>query len=659
MSVPAWKQAILDRKKKAEEEQRKKEEEEASFIASLPPWKRALVKKQRSPGSTLEKKETGKPTSTNASDPSNKWMAAVQHEKAKESPKLPHRQTWAKQSPSPVSSTKETPSSYSGRSSKPATRPTTNSFSGALSAFSSNKTTSPTSTVKPTSNFRPAATTKVTAASSPATRRSVTTPNSSDTLSTSPPSLKEVSLRHNENTHATVISDKRRSFEGDDDEDAKLAAMPAWKKAIILRRRAAASQPSKEPRPQPLRERSATAPQNSLRSTRHTATVSKKEPESTKITITRNTPEVDTYEPPVETELNVTEGTDEVDLPHEPTIEAPKRDEHVERTPVQPSVVRNAKPARASKGNEAPRKSKEAKPKTASQPTSASKSPSAKPIATKKAPSRPSANSKRQPEVVNRPKPDSDVPTKLVEQEGVVHRPPAYKVVDEWANVSENDPQFKKLPLWKQALIKRRRSDYAKRSAAPKAPSSAKQQNSSTSSYGSKKQTDNDTSSWKTEPKKTNTSHGSNKQLGSNIQPIRKAPARPAPTPTPPTPPPPEEEEPMFSFSFSKKGKHRTLDAGSESEDSDSDLEDVTLTNIDDLSDEDSGIDKGGIVVMGYKVTNTEYASEPESKSVVTPTTQTTRGMKKSDSKSILSDPVKRVKVCMHVLVFIHHESIF
>lgn len=657
MSVPAWKQAILDRKKKAEEDAKKKEDDEASYLASLPPWKRAMVKKQRSPGSTLERKDSkGKSSITSASpsDPSNKWRAAVQNVKQEvsSSPKLSSRPSWAKHVPSSTPETSKEPVPSSTSSYKPMARPVTNSFSGALSAFTGKKT-SQTSSAKPTSTGRPERSSKVNNTSSPVNQRAREPVSTTDTTTDSPSPVisRGISLRSKETQSAAIVSDKRRSFEGDDDEDAKLAAMPAWKKALILKRRAAASQPNKEPWApvQSTRDKAASVPQNRLQTVKDAASVfqkqSKKEPEKNNRERAKSQPSVNTYSPPAVPTTNTEhEETEEIDYPHEPTIE---KERYVDPTPVKPSAVKSTRPAPKAKDNRASQKStthKEAKPKTA---RAASKSPSAKPITTKKAPSQPerSSKSRSRPEIVNRPKPDNDVSNKLVEQEGSVHRPPVYKVVDEWADVSETDPRFKKLPLWKQALIKRRRSDYAKRSAAPPPPVSKDKKKSGTRDTDSK-----NTSQNQPLPNKAPSS-------SQNIfQPVRKAPPRP--TPTPPSPPPedePDGPEPMFTFSFSKKGsKHRTLDAGSESEDSDSDLEDVTVTNLDDLSDEDSGIDKGGIVVTSYKVTSTEYGEPDDANQMQAPPTiqEPIGGMTKTDSKSILVDPAHRTKVytCMHLL---------
>lgn len=215
-----------------------------------------------------------------------------------------------------------------------------------------------------------------------------------------------------------------------------------------------------------------------------------------------------------------------------------------------------------------------------------------------------------EPEVVNRArKEDKEVMgLRLVEQEGKTLHPPIYKEVDEWANVKEDDSKFKDLPLWKQALIKRRRDDIAKRSGLPVTStptlptpsvsnSSAPTTTRATDSASLKKET---TPQWKkkklslTENRKapnktkkvTPVTKSSDVQLSKpsnrlaekkkDAKPVRKAPS--------------VKNDGMFSYNFSKSS-HRTLDTGGSSSDStDSDLEDAVITNLDESDEGDSGI---------------------------------------------------------------------
>ena len=84
------------------------------------------------------------------------------------------------------------------------------------------------------------------------------------------------------------------------------------------------------------------------------------------------------------------------------------------------------------------------------------------------APTNPSTQ-QQQPEVVNRAS-NKLADQRLIQQEGKTLHPPIYKEVDQWANVREDDDKFKNSPLWKQALIRRRRADIAIRSGKPLLP---------------------------------------------------------------------------------------------------------------------------------------------------------------------------------------------
>ena len=72
------------------------------------------------------------------------------------------------------------------------------------------------------------------------------------------------------------------------------------------------------------------------------------------------------------------------------------------------------------------------------------------------------------PEVVNasdKAEPDSP---KLLHKEGKQLKPPVFQVKSKWADLDENDPEFKNLPEWKRTLILRRKNDFKNRTAPPK-----------------------------------------------------------------------------------------------------------------------------------------------------------------------------------------------
>ena len=327
------------------------------------------------------------------------------------------------------------------------------------------------------------------------------------------------------------------------------------------------------------------------------------------------------------------------------------------------------------------------------------------PVSPKAAPSKsnstPSSSSK--PNVVNRSNDSVDPGSnKLLQKEGITLRPPIFNEVDQWANVTTDDPKFVKLPPWKQAMILRRRKDIAKRSgqetSPPESPTvktaSEKRKGSTSSDSGlsqgkksAKKPTaktsgkieekrstskaptkseDKKTSTKKTKDKNeaeetSKTSTGKKSSSGGRLKPVRSAPTRPPEKKEKEVPkvevpkvevPKVEEdkEEPMFTWSFSKHSVE-TGDAMSAS--SDSELEDVQITSIDDeLSDEDdSGIGgSGGTILMSYKPLEEERETKEKSESP-----QRTRSMSssssdpeikttmtRSESKSILADPAKK-----------------
>jgi hypothetical protein len=225
----------------------------------------------------------------------------------------------------------------------------------------------------------------------------------------------------------------------------------------------------------------------------------------------------------------------------------------------------------------------------------------------------PSAPKASGPEVVNRRDTEDTetVSNRLVEREGKTLHAPVYKEVDEWANVKEEDDKFQNLPLWKQALIKRRRADIAKRSGLPvpehSTPPSSQAKVSSPLAKKAALEKKNKATNGHTSTKKNNeqnrvggrNSSSSHKTKTSNKtaseEPVKKAPApikRDDFKPTRKAPrPPPAKKDSMFTYNFSKS-THHTLDTGGTSSDStDSELEDAVVTNLDESSDEaDSGI---------------------------------------------------------------------
>lgn len=257
--------------------------------------------------------------------------------------------------------------------------------------------------------------------------------------------------------------------------------------------------------------------------------------------------------------------------------------------------------------------------------------------------STPPAPEVRQPKVVNRVEEGEVSNQRLIEQEGITLHPPVYKEVDEWANVNEEDTKFKDLPLWKQALIKRRRADIAKRSGLP--VTSTTVTSATTTAMNSKKQVVPEkklptsknhqienriyTTSEKkkssnyrnTRGKATSTTRSTKNE---NQKPIRKAPL-----------PPSAKKEPMFTYSFSKSTHHQLDTAGDTSSDStDSEFEDAVITNLDDSDD-------GGIVLQHYSAIKSVEESSP------------TMGQKSFSESSVHASPMpaKKKKVSFNVCI--------
>ena len=468
-AVPAWKLALLERKKQQEEEEKAKQAKvEEAKIASLPAWKRAIVLREKQ-----GKGSTSAPTPTNNSAPSApKWQVAVERVKGADSPILNKRPSWKSANAAPPLSSKPAAKAAPPPSSAAPSSPKLTTTKNLVANRWKHATTSLESSNKESSN-----------------KETAKTFNSSSV--------------HAKTSASTATSEA--------DDDPSLVGLPPWKRALILKKRAAQKKP-------------------------------------------------------VITEQVEPTGEDEPDSAS-PT---------------------NVSPAAAVQNSPQP---------------------------------------VEQPEVVNRSNGEGSS-QRLVEQEGKTLHPPVYKEVDEWANVKEQDDKFKELPLWKQALIKRRREDIAKRSGLPVPPTTYTPPNPATQSSPLVKKAQ------RTPVKKTqNTKKPNNKKAHTNAienkrnsktvsherkkkggtdrlgnqsskvqreisKPVRKAPAAPT-----------AKKEPMFTYSFSKSSSsHRTLDTGGSSSDStDSDLEDAVITNLDDDSDEGDS----GIVLQSYSVTKTSSQPSP------------------------------------------------
>lgn len=658
MSVPAWKQAVLERRKKQEEEERKKQEQEDQYLASLPPWKRAIILRNReksgagagasrSPKVAEKSPSNNTTASTQQATPkqstkpqTNQWQAAVQISVA--SSPTNKRPKWARTSSPNQSSPKRTRSNLWERNNTLANSvvvPTrAHSFNVSADAQPMSTTTltllqqrrgsstpmeeSPQQMMKFSSAVKGSA-------FQAKTSSSVKTTTPSQTKSAAPANVvpegsvqlrnKETLTGHNKGSieekrrsfeNETVVStaEKRRSFEKEaattaDTEDPALASMPAWKKALILRRRQQQASQEKKETPKPTENQTKTAKTPQMKVQQE---VSQSAPDR---------------------------GVDETDSP---AVE--------ESTVAPPSVEDNT--AKKSTGKKTSTGKPKTKTSTKNTTTTTSKQKDTKGSGTKRVKK---AENKPQPEVVNRA-PADNASNKLVTQEGVTLHPPVYKEVEQWANVSETDDKFLSLPAWKQALIKRRRADIAKRSGqnVPEEKTSTESAKPVHTAWSPRNSVDiqnaaSTVPNWKQDmlkkrrptppPNKiipeekivTDTSTGSSVQslLGrfGGTQTSRAATPRNKPA----------------TANKQNQQQHHVFNVGNAaSESSDSEMEDVVVTCIDDdTSDEDdSGIDKG---------TAMRSRSAPATPASTSPTGTPTRNL----SKSILIDPKKKsYRVC-------------
>ena len=596
-AIPAWKQALLDRKKKQEEEEKKNlAKAEEAKLASLPPWKRAIILREKqaqdiglvesnSPvlkrvassilqneRKTIEKQQKGE-----SKDAFGKWQTAVERVKGADSPILNKKPSLERRvsslnyssdsKSSPKQQAKLSSQSFSGGSPRLANKNLvlnrwshvmTNGHSDTCQKMPREKNSSVSTSSAPiaTSPPRSRAHDVTTNAHLDASTKMPREKNSSSSapIATSPP-----------RSHARVSSRQ-------DEEDPSLAGLPAWKKALILKKRQQQQKPE--------------------------SSASKNEHK----------------------ENSQLEGEDETDAPSKRpapvTKIASKQSSTISKSEKQPEVINKSEGEKSESGN-----------------------------------------------------------LRLIEQEGKTLHAPIYKEVeDQWANVNEEDKKFKDLPLWKQALIKRRRRDIAKRSGLPVtitetlpvAETSAKDVKEVTRTDGKKQPSRVSKSKVTTEKSKitskrsvggksasknisTVTDKSKNEQKAKAkvdsakviLRPTKSRDSKPArKAPLPPTLKK-EEPEPMFTYSFSKS-THHTLDTGGSASDStDSDLEEAVITNLDESSSDEGD---SGIVLKSY--TTSEKLPDTDMKRGSVQKSESSDDIL-NKSKSVLKKPGKKKKVSL------------
>lgn len=638
-AVPAWKQAILQRRRQQEEEQRKKEAESEAYLASLPPWKRALVLRRQKEKKEKEETAAIATAKPERSDSFTKWEEKQRNQAAD------RKLSWVR---TPSTSTPTTSGSSTVRTvSNPTTSPRLASTSPA------HRFSGPQTHERPTP--RRESVTVLPAVSDPIAIKK--TDHDHTPLSKGGVVLRDKGAESDK--HSTSVRTKRKSFEED---DPKFKDMPAWKKALLIRRRASQSEHQTKPDSQEGPQKP-NLPQTSMQF------------EAASEPLLPDSEDVQLPESPVSSvrpspAIIKTINTDKEVAPLAP---APKPvSSKVASMRPAPSRSAPSRPA-PSKPSPALKSSSEPKPSPAtsrkwSTPTVI---PSSQPSKLTKA-----------PEVVNRRTSETTQPNRLVEQEGVTLHAPVFKEVPQWANVSEEDPKFTNLPQWKQALIKRRRADIAKRTGTnttgvspPRSPT--EMAHDDIPSSPSRKSPP--IPAWKQDlmKRKNSGSQLNMKQEERKLMERNRGTTQPSQVTSgnvkallgkfneggtfQATSPPrtanfihqapkswgqaPKATVVPQATSIPHPIPEEVLSDGSEE-----DLEDITLTNIDELStdeedDDDSGIGKGRSSSHGA---SSSLLSPP-----VSSTTSTSRP-RREKSRSILSNPVRkvyRVSIAIYYLV--------
>ena len=524
MSVPAWKQAIIERRKRHEDDQKKKQAEEEAYLATLPPWKRALFqKREKERRQKEEEKERARAEeSCERSSSFQKRQQQLAHEREQ-------RKTgaWGRRvtPPSPTAEAEDSgptspyspPYDHSHHFFPTATNSQQPSHERSLR--NSGRRASVTTVDAPVHVAEKVANTPMPPPQSAWESR----PRASSKSSASSSAKKVIS--------SVKKFDEIRTQSGND--------MPAWKKALLQRRKEKAGvgggggggegegqthMPSeaslsltRKESPQVGVEEEAAPSSESV------SLLAIKRKPSPKDEVSRNVQEGSAGLPPLQRRQSPVEqmlpakdhnlgrsSSPDTDYmapqqhPHNQSERPPHGKTHPKKEAGQKSLDfrRKTSPVEVVgtrlRRSESPLETRDdvssrvtSTDKSQEQSTAvdssdktetANKRPAPKrtapvapsntntrsaplpPSQQKKAPSTRAQQQKPAPEIVNlgasEPPP---LQSKVIQTEGITHRAPVYKEVGEWANVSEDDPRFLSLPMWKQALIKRRRADIAKR----------------------------------------------------------------------------------------------------------------------------------------------------------------------------------------------------
>ncbi|XP_011402665.1 PREDICTED: titin-like [Amphimedon queenslandica] len=429
MAEPAWKVAMRERKKKKEEEERKKQAEEEAKRASMPAWKRAVLEKKGLLPGTGTSGGTTTPAPSSATNVPKTSATTVSKTPATTSSGLANKFMFSaavnkKEEPHPAA---------------PASKPSTE------------KTTSASPTLKTKSTRVSAAKNlfEEIASSPQIPKKSPLSPVRKGLLETSDKSsvvahTKE-QFEHNEivSDHGDV--DVQKSNVQDITEVPSSPTQPNFASSPTL---PSHSHPVKE-----VEEQKTTDPLPPTSNVSQSSDVKKPAFTAERKTTSYNTHVV---VPPAENDDKIPAWKRE--------LLARKRGKKKETTSAAPQQPTEAEPP-----SSPPAQSASIPPATVSATPGHGTTP---PSSSTVAPTAPEPQEKKseatvkKPEIVNASdKKDGGDPPKLLNKEGKSIRAPVLKSTGKWADIKEEDPEFKKLPMWKQELIKRRRRDMENRTA--------------------------------------------------------------------------------------------------------------------------------------------------------------------------------------------------
>ena len=437
MAEPAWKIAMRERKKQKEEEEKKKQAEEEAKLASVPAWKRAMLEKKKG--------KTGSATTTPASSTAT---AAAATTTTSHTPTTSEKK-WNAATPEPLNAIKP----------KEASTPTVPSWKlGTSKKVSATKNIFEELQEKANSPQIPKKTPL-----SPV-RESLLEPDKSSSITRRMKEQFETTARTGGvDDHKDVIS-----TQGNDMQD-NTGTSPVAAKPFEFPSTPTSTHPSHSVKeePQKVEKMEPSSPPPPTTTTTVTQNIAKKFTPQRK-----SGSNAHFVEPPSDSAdkmpawkrelLRRKKGTSTSQSTNDAKSPPPSSPP---ATSAQSSSTTQATSAAATASQNVASTQKHEDTRTSTTGAAASSVPpktEVQPLEEKKSDGAP--ESKKLPEVVNASdkKDESDSP-KLVHKEGKTIRAPVLKSKSKWADIKEEDPEFKNLPLWKQELIKRRQNDAKKR----------------------------------------------------------------------------------------------------------------------------------------------------------------------------------------------------